>query len=324
MARIDSFNRSLLHIYGAARECRLDEFYEQALGVARQSLHFDSGAVIKAQAGKNGEIAILAMHNHRQPLEKLHDRKNFTEPDPTLLKAMRQPGKCLGDELTLLDQRKYADVVGYARKYDVAFSLVLVAPALDAHQVDLISLWRAPRSRRYGESGARMGDLLLPHLLMARRINEQLALDEAGASKKSNALVIADRGGCLRYVDRAAIAFLQKEWPQWTPPMLPPTLLKALGRPGTRQWQGRTLRIAAEVHGESLHLLLRDKPDGPRLTPAEQAVAGLAARGLSNKAIATRLGTSPSTVRNQLHHVYVKLGVSGKAALAHRLAGDQG
>ncbi len=59
----------------------------------------------------------------------------------------------------------------------------------------------------------------------------------------------------------------------------------------------------------------------PRLlSPREQQVAQLAARGLGDKDIARQLGISTSTVRTHLDHVYAKLDVRKRAMLAHRLA----
>jgi DNA-binding CsgD family transcriptional regulator len=60
------------------------------------------------------------------------------------------------------------------------------------------------------------------------------------------------------------------------------------------------------------------------LTGREVEVLRLVARGMSNKAIAARLGLSPKTVGHHVGHVYAKLGVSTRAAAAvfaveHRL-----
>lgn len=57
-----------------------------------------------------------------------------------------------------------------------------------------------------------------------------------------------------------------------------------------------------------------------RLTPAEWETAQLAAFGRSNRDIADELVVSVRTIENRLQHVYGKLGVSGRAALADALA----
>jgi DNA-binding NarL/FixJ family response regulator len=52
------------------------------------------------------------------------------------------------------------------------------------------------------------------------------------------------------------------------------------------------------------------------LTPREHDLVRAVLRGASNAAIASDLGSSPQTVRNQLSSVYLKLGVSTRLELA--------
>ena len=56
------------------------------------------------------------------------------------------------------------------------------------------------------------------------------------------------------------------------------------------------------------------------LTVAEQRVAALAAEGLSNKQIATRLSIAVHTVEIHLAHVYAKLAIRSRTQLANHLA----
>jgi DNA-binding NarL/FixJ family response regulator len=53
-----------------------------------------------------------------------------------------------------------------------------------------------------------------------------------------------------------------------------------------------------------------------RLTPQELQIAELAADGLSNREIATRLLLSPRSVDSHLSRAYRKVGVSSRAELA--------
>ena len=72
-------------------------------------------------------------------------------------------------------------------------------------------------------------------------------------------------------------------------------------------------------------LLLRlDRRIAPGLSAAGQRVASLAVAGASYKEIARECDVSLSTVRNQLHAVYGKLGVRNTTELARVFAGAQG
>ena len=56
------------------------------------------------------------------------------------------------------------------------------------------------------------------------------------------------------------------------------------------------------------------------LTPREQEVATMAARGLSNREISNTLEVSVRTIENQLQRAYEKLGVASRGELAAALA----
>ena len=53
----------------------------------------------------------------------------------------------------------------------------------------------------------------------------------------------------------------------------------------------------------------------PRLTLREQEVVALVADGLSNKAIAIRLGVSTRTVEGHVNHVFTKLDLESRTEL---------
>jgi DNA-binding CsgD family transcriptional regulator len=56
------------------------------------------------------------------------------------------------------------------------------------------------------------------------------------------------------------------------------------------------------------------------LTPTEHAVSDLVAEGLTNREIARRLHVSPHTVNTHLRHIFQKLSVPSRAALASEVA----
>ncbi|WP_369255046.1 helix-turn-helix transcriptional regulator [Geodermatophilus amargosae] len=93
--------------------------------------------------------------------------------------------------------------------------------------------------------------------------------------------------------------------------------LETFERLGARPW---ITRAAAELHASGLPARA---PSGDRdwaaLTPQEHEIASLAASGLSNKEIGTRLYLSPRTVSGHLYRVFPKLGITTRAALRDAL-----
>jgi predicted ATPase/DNA-binding CsgD family transcriptional regulator len=86
----------------------------------------------------------------------------------------------------------------------------------------------------------------------------------------------------------------------------------ALFKEGTALSFDAAMTYASRARGE------RKRPSSgwAALTPAELAVVALAAAGLSNAEIGHRLFISPATAKTHLAHIYAKLGVANRAALA--------
>ena len=77
---------------------------------------------------------------------------------------------------------------------------------------------------------------------------------------------------------------------------------------------------AAKAQEELDRLGFRAAAPSGGLTEMESRVAGLAARGLTNKEVAANLGVSPKTVEAHLARAYEKLGIASRAELGARLA----
>jgi DNA-binding CsgD family transcriptional regulator len=95
--------------------------------------------------------------------------------------------------------------------------------------------------------------------------------------------------------------------------------LEIFQRLGAVPWAERAaneLRAA----GDSLFHSAAGHSSMPDLTPQELAVAEMAASGLTNKEIGSRLFLSPRTVSGHLYRVFPKLGITSRAGLRDALA----
>lgn len=79
---------------------------------------------------------------------------------------------------------------------------------------------------------------------------------------------------------------------------------------------------ADRARGELARVPARRAPS--ELTATEEAIASLAATGLTNRAIADRIHVSPKTVESNLARVYRKLGIGSRAELGRAMAQREG
>jgi DNA-binding NarL/FixJ family response regulator len=85
---------------------------------------------------------------------------------------------------------------------------------------------------------------------------------------------------------------------------------------------GSSLHLSLSSPQINVKVTMSNSVNGPcypcfdALTPSELKVIRLVADGLTNKSIAAALHLSRFTVETHLKHVFVKVGVSSRAALA--------
>ncbi len=167
-----------------------------------------------------------------------------------------------------------------------------------------------------------VGAALAPEVLTVRALalrcqglvdGEVEPMVEAVALARRTPLLIEHAGAC----EDAAGLLARDGRPQEATALL----IEALGRyqqAGADAWAGR---VRAQLRTLGVH----PGPRGPRprpangwesLTATERTVSLLVAEGLTNGAVAKRLYISPHTVNTHLRHVFAKLGVSNRVALA--------
>lgn len=325
-------NRLLLDVYGGAEQCSLSEFDEHALGLAKNVLCFDSAVIADFAVVEAKKLAIQSIHLHNVPIEKLHDRqkstgveklngaKNLESRDSILVQAFKARGSTVtADAFKTFIASNDVDQLNYCKKYETAHSMVFV-PHEKTPVINLIALWRAQPKNGYIARDVRLGNLILPHLLQAKEINKRQFATQQKSHFSSSVMLIASFDGRLYYVEPEAIKLLQSEWVEWTPPLLPAAFLNELKANSVRQYIGKQIVAYSIVLHDLLCIKLTSKPNHPHLTETEHRVAVMASQGFSYKEIAKRFDRAPATVRNQLHSVYQKLGVSNKTALTSVLS----
>lgn len=320
---MEATDRVVLELYRSARELPIPEFQARAIALCKTLLRFDSSmwGVGKWRPAKG--LAIQSIHLHNQPEELLPAYEEIKDRDRAAIETARHFGQvCNFHFPDLFCGPRDAPVVAHNRRFEIQNLLVTTVGDPSLSSVGFLSLWRAKERDRYSEDEARRGEVLMPHLLEAGTINRLLWLNQVNGSvlAKRGARAVADLHGRLAACDGAFVELLEKEWPDWLPPVLPPRLTESLRCVPGGRFVGMRIVVTAAVVREMLFVTVRDTSAIEVLSPAERSVASLVGSGLSYKEAARRLGVSPATVRNELHSVYMKLGIANKAALAKSLS----
>ena len=86
-------------------------------------------------------------------------------------------------------------------------------------------------------------------------------------------------------------------------------------------WRGRAIPMyLVPLLPEEARQVLGSRPAEPAMTPQEEAVACLVARGLTVDAIARQLGISPRSVNRRLARLRERMGVPSTVELGSALA----
>ncbi|WP_421853933.1 response regulator transcription factor [Oricola sp.] len=103
------------------------------------------------------------------------------------------------------------------------------------------------------------------------------------------------------------------------------TALPALARLQSGEWDFDLDLAASRTLGAPV-VFVRERVAGAEglecLTPRQREVAGLIAKGLSNRKIAVELGITLATTKDHVHAVLDRLGCASRAAVAARLYGE--
>lgn len=325
LTTMDPHSKLLLDIYHCAADTSAADLNDYVMTSFKRVIAFDSGAISDLEYSDEQGFMISALYLHQAPIErflqrrevmgveKLNSAGQLQSRDFMLQLACVSRGKSVHADVRSL--RLDADIAAYAKRFDTAHSLTFVSPLTSSPKATVIALWRASQRHYYDDGHTNVADNLFPHVLQARRINQRLALSTLD-EPTSTTIALSDFRGCLQFIEPAAVQMLQSEWSNWGPPVLPQMLMTKLEGSNPAIYRGKAVQVRAVRQENILCLLISLRPPpSAALTPAELQVSSMAVQGMQNKEIARVLGTSPATVRNQLHAVYRKLGVVSRHGL---------
>lgn len=177
---------------------------------------------------------------------------------------------------------------------------------------------------RFAESDAASLHGLWVHLSRALEINRARTLERLQANTRGrehgSVTGLITQDGQIEIADQRFFDLLEREWPEIAPDFIPVQALDLLNE--GKIFRGAQIEIS--LLRQSGGNLCRIRPISATeiLTPREFVVARRFAAGMSHKQIARELGVSHHTVRNQLAHLYRKLGLHDKASLAQYFAAN--
>jgi DNA-binding CsgD family transcriptional regulator len=333
---MQAFSTTVRDLYALAEYAAPDQFLERAIGLLQMWIRFD-GAIFGTGERANPQSVTRLVAPDSAPAATVPETVLAREPaqdDPVArgirnapmsparggireLYRKKRSGK-KEHQLTRSGPRSLMEELGLCHMMFHGDDPKKVQPAR------WIILYRQ-QDVRFAETDAACLHGLWIHLSHALAINRARTLERLAtpSARREHAgatgLVHAD--GQVELADQHFFDLLEREWPELAPDFIPQAALQLLNEGKT--YRGRQIEIAWIRQAGAQLCRIRPIDVMEVLTPREFVVARRFAAGMSHKQIARELGVSHHTVRNQLAHLYRKLDLHNKGALAQYLAANQ-
>jgi len=311
----------ILELYEGSTTVPFSQFQQWALARLQKLIHYDA-----AWWGKvSGDPPrILRVHTDCASDTILDDYHGINDEDYFRDAMLAAPGRTIN--LVDLGNRDHyltsALYLKYGRKHRIEHLIGTVRAESDTSTLEFLSIWRFDARWPFSERDRLLKEQLMPHLVEAYRINRLVSLRRAMAGELNLegafawALVGPD-DACFIEANAACLELIKQEWSDWHGAIAPEPIHKHLKRCSSFKGE-RIIVDISDVDGYRLLVARQIKPYD-RLGARERMVIERYANSESHRSIAIALGTSPTTVRNQLSNAYKKLGVHNKIELLKTL-----
>lgn len=313
----------IARLYDAAFEQPLASFQDFALDAIRPAVQFDS-AVWMTGVHVTNQVNSLWYHR-RKPVNVTAYMTRFTEDDTVRTAALADPGTPYRIE----DTRPLAEYYA-SDTYRAIGRLGGMEHVMGVSRFNTITrlshylvFYGHDRVRPFSEQDRAGLKALAPHVIAAWRHRQIAGMlehplprqgdDEPGLRGRA----IVDYRGVIEAADDEFGVAVKSEFPAWLGPQLPEPFCHLLAGQGDGARIGK-LDVQLTRSPQCCVMTIAERASLAALTAAERRVARLFASGATQAAIATRLGISRNTVRNQLASAYEKLEIHSKVELARR------
>ena len=309
----------VLQLHRAARGLPHRELQPWVFDGLREIVPFDSAFWYRWSVDAQ-RSNLHAHYLYRQPESLIEEyiAEDLWRVDEVYERALQAaPGTAVAAPFEAYRSPKMRDFLARHHQYQVmTIGLIQEVPRIAAG----ISLYRDRTRPPFSAADVQMVELLAPHLIDAWRENwlQEISRTARSAPATEFSLGVLLPAGMLSEAQHRFGELIQREWPDWRGPWLPPALHVHLGAStNAGPYVGRHVVAYHRRRDDGLRLLLvraRHALDG--LPPRKRETACLFAAGASQIEVAQRLRLSPSTVNNYLVDVYRELAIADKTDLA--------
>ncbi len=308
---MNNLTSDLLQLYHQAHERPGESFGDHAFAWLQQYLRFDTGAIITSFSDRPAYLD-ANFHGYQDPTAMLESWTPVSHLDPLSQRMLANPRHAQRQDIddAEIAGEMFTPLRDHLNRFNILYSLCIAIPLARDNSMTVFILTRCVEGNRFADDEIVLLELLAPHVALALALARDLSFlrsKELGLGDLPVAMT--DNAGRLI---RTTFSFNAKFWGDNRTPTS--TQLEADCMQALADGDSWPLPDGLHVlHGvrEDAAWLLRIRPVSPLdcLTRRERQVATLYASGMSRKEIARTVGSTPSTVKNQLSNCYRKLKV---------------
>lgn len=318
------YNKLILDLYSHAQTESIADFSNLVMRELKGLIEFDSAGSVMFHADNTGQVlmtGVLAFNImpdkvkiREECIEKetYDPQRGFISPDPLLTRCIN---KLNSAHSLFVDDAPSKRLRDYAHKTNSLNCLTYVTTDSN-NTYKTFSLWRGSRKATFEKSDLVGVDLMAPHLFQALTINRKLSVNLLLSKEKVSGFLISEQNGLIQYISDDAIYLIRREYPNWLSRCLPLEVVSGFQSSKSKTYIGSHIIMNLKMQGSLMMIAIQPRSPGSKLTTAELRVVEKIVQYVTYKEAARQLGVSPSTIRNQLHAIYKKLGIKGKSELA--------